>query len=533
LPVGDLTVDEEIAAEVKAFKKRKQAEIHEGIQQIVGAKRCLGSEDLMPLPLTDGVAEAAMPLPLLDGGLQAAGAEEPLPLRDGAASGILGKEYGILGKELGILGGRKRKGEGDKKSKRDETFGVQSKLKLCMTIDKLMAAGKSQDEALRIMHVQTARPMAQLRKVLKDRKVFAVALEERGFNHKGLLPTQAQLPKYLRKCKRKRFEVKRAIGAGVKSQVTFLYPVVKAFFEDMRAGGHFVDKKDFVEEFMIAAEVYLGKLEAKAETQALSAVEKMRQMELQERLKKLASKVEAVRYLGDQLQEYLGARCLKPQRVMTLSPAEEQARLEATWQHLDFAMWCLLKDDKWIEDHFAKPEAVKEFLKMTALLFSDQVPFWVKVTAGKQMFAADERRQKTEKNPKPPEAMSQKLDAQNEAGTSSKMQMRGQGISEQDRYRVTLELTHAVEDYFNSPEVPKGRVLPSALVLLGSHGRLDNLSDEGTFLKDEAFVWRGKEVVRRAGSSARGLLSSWVQLRIVSRMTFIDVQLCTFSSSKE
>jgi hypothetical protein len=212
---------------------------------------------------------------------------------------------------------------------------------------------------------------------------------------------------------------------------------------------------------------------------------------------------------------------------MTLSPAEEQARLEATWQHLDFAMWCLLKDDKWIEDHFAKPEAVKEFLKMTALLFSDQVPFWVKVTAGRQMFAADERRQKTGKNPKPPEAMSQKLDAQNEAETSSKMQMRGQGISEQDRYRVTLELTHAVEDYFNSPEVPKGRVLPSAMVLLGSHGRLDNLSDEGTFLKDEAFVWRGKEVVRRAGSSARGLLSSWVQLRIVSRMTFIDVQLCT------
>ena len=112
LQVGALTLDEEIAAEVKAFKKRKQAEIHEGIQELVNAKRLRGFEDPMVPPLTDGVAEAAMPLPLLDGGLQAAGAEEPLPLRDGAASGILGKEYGILGKELGILGGRKRKGEG-------------------------------------------------------------------------------------------------------------------------------------------------------------------------------------------------------------------------------------------------------------------------------------------------------------------------------------------------------------------------------------------------------------------------------------
>ena len=89
---------------------------------------------------------------------------------------------------------------------------------------------------------------------------------------------------------------------------------------------------------------------------------------------------------------------------------------------------------------------------------------------------------------------------------------------------MTLELTHAVEDYFNSPEVPKGRVLPSALVLLGSHGRLDNLSDEGNFIKDEAFIWQGKQVVRRAGSSARGLLSAWVSMRIVSSMTFIDVQ---------
>ena len=324
--------------------------------------------------------------------------------------------------------------------------------------------------------------------------------------------------------KKKAVEVKRAKGAGLKSQVDFLYPVVKAFFEDMRAGGHFVDKKDFVEEFTTAAEVYLAKLQVKIETQALTVVEKRRQGELQERLKNLETKPDAVRYLGDKLQEYLGARYLKPQRVMTLSPAEEQARLEATWQHFDFAMWSMLNDHDWTKDHFAKPAAVKESLKLTSLLFSDQVPFWVKVTAGRQMFGHEERKQRGQKNPKAPEPMSQKLIAKDEAGTTSKMQLRGQGISEQDRYRVTLELTHAVEDYFNSPEVPKGRVLPSALVLLGSHGRLGNLSDEGNFIKDEAFIWQGKQVVRRAGSSARGLLSAWVSMRIVSSMTFIDVQ---------
>ncbi len=86
--------------------------------------------------------------------------------------------------------------------------------------------------------------------------------------------------------------------------------------------------------------------------------------------------------------------------------------------------------------------------------------------------------------------------------------MRAQGVSEQDRYRVTLELIHAAEDYFNTPAKPKSRVLPSALVFLGSRGGLPDMSDEGTFLKEEAYIWRVKEVARRAGSSARGLLSA-------------------------
>ena len=109
--------------------------------------------------------------------------------------------------------------------------------------------------------------------------------------------------------------------------------------------------------------------------------------------------------------------------------------------------------------------------------------------------------------------MSQKLEGQelvekaSEAG-GGKTQKRGHGVSEQEMYRVTFEVTQVVDNYFNSSEEPKGRVLPSALVLSGSHARLSNLSDEGTFVKDEHFTFRGKEVLRRAGSSARGLLKA-------------------------
>jgi len=94
-------------------------------------------------------------------------------------------------------------------------------------------------------------------------------------------------------------------------------------------------------------------------------------------------------------------------------------------------------------------------------------------------------------------------------------QMRGRGVSEQQRYRITLEVCSVVEGYFGPPDVaPVARVRPSSLVLIGAHGCLDNIDDDGNFIRDEAFIWRGKEVLRKAGTSARGLLAAWVKLRI-------------------
>ena len=53
-----------------------------------------------------------------------------------------------------------------------------------------------------------------------------------------------------------------------------MYPVVKVYFADMRACGHYVDKKDFVEEFTFAAEACLGNLGVKAEALAFTVLEK-------------------------------------------------------------------------------------------------------------------------------------------------------------------------------------------------------------------------------------------------------------------
>ena len=210
---------------------------------------------------------------------------------------------------------------------------------------------------------------------------------------------------------------------------------------------------------------------------------------------------------------YIGARFLKPQRVMTLTMEEERLRAEATWQHIDYAMWGMLCSESFRQERFSRPDQVRDMLRFTSMLFSDQVPFWVKIVPGRQLFGEAERRRHQEKNPKD-ECMSQKVGALGMDEAPGKFQTRGQGMAEQEKFRVTLEMTHCLENYWDEEREPVGRMLPSLLVLAGTHARLSNLDDEGNFLKDEVFVWRGKEVLRRAGSSARRLMEPWVKLRI-------------------
>ena len=58
----------------------------------------------------------------------------------------------------------------------------------------------------------------------------------------GLSRVEAQLPLYLRK--RRKARGIRASGGGRKSEVAFMYPAVKVWFEIERSKGNFVDKSD-------------------------------------------------------------------------------------------------------------------------------------------------------------------------------------------------------------------------------------------------------------------------------------------------
>ena len=92
-------------------------------------------------------------------------------------------------------------------------------------------------------------------------------------------------------------------------------------------------------------------------------------------------------------------------------------------------------------------------------------------------------------------------------------QTRGAEVEGGDKYRITLEVQ---QDLFNDfdpdlePVAKHGRPL---LILIGKHARLSNIDDNGLFIRTEAFESCGVPVLRTAGTSARGLLKSWVELR--------------------
>ncbi len=84
----------------------------------------------------------------------------------------------------------------------------------------MMATGSSQDEVLKHLRVDAGRPMAKLRKALKDREKREEAVKIQGFNHEGRLCAESRSPTYLRVSRKAKMQVRRAEGAGPESQVS-------------------------------------------------------------------------------------------------------------------------------------------------------------------------------------------------------------------------------------------------------------------------------------------------------------------------
>ena len=112
------------------------------------------------------------------------------------------------------------------------------------------------------------------------------------------------------------------------------------------------------------------------------------------------------------------------------------SRARMTWQLYDKTLWQLTRgEEDWMREHFACPEQARADMRECVLLFSDQVPCWLKVAPGRQMYSAYEVQEGKREKMTPAQMLLQQT-GQTLMSQSVRVnvgQKRGQGVSEQEK----------------------------------------------------------------------------------------------------
>ena len=105
------------------------------------------------------------------------------------------------------------------------------------------------------------------------------------------------------------------------------------------------------------------------------------------------------------------------------------------------------------------PEAFRDNIKATVLCHSDQMPFWIKLTPGKQLYAPEEVKKSTKKPLSKEEAQNTQKSF---SGSQHKetlfdaegmTQLRRECHGNQDKFRITMDLGQVVFGFFEAADV--------------------------------------------------------------------------------
>ena len=132
-------------------------------------------------------------------------------------------------------------------------------------------------------------------------------------------------------------------------------------------------------------------------------------------------------------------------------------RLDYSWRHWDYKLWLAgCADRETLAQWVAQPHQFIMNRRQTALTFSDQVPVWLKPSAGKMLAPvkkiklAREQRKRRELARKHGKAITEQQEV---------TQKRGPGSSSAGRWRVSLVARQAIEDYFEEGREPTGPLM--------------------------------------------------------------------------
>ena len=93
----------------------------------------------------------------------------------------------------------------------------------------------------------------------------------------------------------------------------------------------------------------------------------------------------------DQILRLLNAVVRKPQRLINLTLDEECQRVLDSWNFFDWVLWLAsFASEEELAKHVRRPEVFREWVRQLVIVLSDQMPFWVKLQPGKQVYHESE-----------------------------------------------------------------------------------------------------------------------------------------------
>ena len=170
----------------------------------------------------------------------------------------------------------------------------------------------------------------------------------------------------------------RAKGGGRKNEFSWAIDKLKYWIEIERSYGHSLSKSDLCFEFIDILEKRIAHEECQ-QTQKDLYQKKVNQL-------KKAGKI-ANNYVS-KLIMWTESEWLTPHLLTELSPLEERAGAQLTWQSMDLAIWkAAFSTIEELNSSVARAEEFRTRVKHVVIGASDQVPFWVKTNSSKTIYA--------------------------------------------------------------------------------------------------------------------------------------------------
>ena len=178
------------------------------------------------------------------------------------------------------------------------------------------------------------------------------------------------------------------------------------------------------------------------------------------------------RYWQQVLMRACGAVLRAPQRLTPLNREEEKMRAIWTWRSWDEVLYLSMGSDReWLRDRVLDDNVSLRNLSTTCVLMSDQIPFWVNVGRERALYTRDEVGVKPElsRGAEVQERWTQKVGPGMDEAEPVR-QTRQMGKSEEERCRITLEVTQCLTGLFDEKAELKVMQLKPILVFSGGMG---------------------------------------------------------------